>query len=430
MNANQFSRGVPPLGVRKTVVGLGFLAVFADGFDTAILALLVPHLADDWGLRPADFTYPLVLTNIGVVLGYLAAGHLARRIGSKNLLIAGTVVFAVATLGSAASLGFESMSALTLTRAITGVGLGIVLPTAVVVATDNGPAVHKQTIAVCVTMGLITGATVAGFSGAILIRNLGTSGVLWLTGAFPLIVAALIWVLVPRSPASVSTVAEGRQSVATGLLGKGLRVPTLVLWTATFLVFVASYTLKSWLPTLFLDYGLTKDTAGLGLAFFSLGGVAAGLVLIPITARFSAVRSLVFTSMIAVIAIATIALMPIGTAVLMTVTFVAGLGLTSCSIGQTAIAVSMYEAAVRATAVGWSAAAGRIGSIVGPAAAGLLLGLNWAAPDVVLLLVVPVGLTTLCWLYLARSSIRSARSLEVSSSVLDSAIDGNHTPAN
>lgn len=417
MNANQSSRGAPPLAVRKAVVGLGFLAVLADGFDTAILALLVPHLADAWGLRPADFTYPLVLTNIGVVLGYLAAGHLARRIGSKNLLIAGTLVFSIATLGSAASVGLESMSALTLTRGITGIGLGIVLPTAVVVGTQNGPAVRKQAIAVCVTMGLITGATVAGFSGAILIRSLGTSGVLWLTGAFPLIVAMLVWFLVPRSPAPIDTVTDGRQSVANGLLGKNLRVPTLVLWTATFLVFVASYTLKSWLPTLFLDYGLAKDTAGLGLAFFSLGGVAAGLVLIPITARFSAVRALVVTSLIAVAAIAAIALLSVGTAILMGVTFVAGLGLTSCSIGQTAIAVGMYEEAMRATAVGWSAAAGRIGSIVGPAAAGLLLGLNWAAPDVVLLLVVPVALTSMCWFYLVRWSSQSAGSREGSASV-------------
>ncbi|MDP9442144.1 MAG: MFS transporter [Actinomycetota bacterium] len=389
------------------VVWLAFLAVLTDGFDTAILALLVPHLAEEWVLPPAAFTYPLVLTNLGVVCGYVSCGFLARKIGSKNLLVLGVLVFALATIASAATLHLESMSILSVTRAITGLGLGIVLPTAVVVGTRSGPVAKKQSIAVFVTMGLITGATVAGFSGAVLIRSLGTDGTLWLAGLVPLVLGALMWRLIPTVSVPIPTSGAARGSAVVAILGRELRSSTVVLWVATFLVFVASYTLKSWLPTLFADYGLPKDTAGLGLAFFSLGGVAGGLVLMPLSARFSAVRSLVVMSLVGAASVCGVALLPTGTALLMIMTLVAGLGITACSIGQTAIAVGLYEDSLRATGVGWSAAAGRIGSIVGPAIAGILLGLNWPAQDIVLLLAAPILVTTVCWLWLARQARRT-----------------------
>ncbi|WP_458683724.1 MFS transporter [Prescottella equi] len=400
----------PP--ARKIAIGLVFLAVLTDGFDTAILALLVPHLADEWGVKAATFTYPLVLTNVGVVIGYLCCGGLAKRFGHKQLLVSGVALFGLATLASAATLHWESTAILSATRALTGLGLGIVLPVAVIVGTQNGPAARKQSITVFVTMGLITGATMAGFTGATLIESLGTHGVLWITGAVPLVLAFLLAWLVPASNAPAVPGMANQKSAVAQILGARIRTSTLLLWAATFLTFVVSYTLKSWLPTLFGDYGLSRSTAGLGLAFFSLGGVAGGLVLMVVSARVGTVRALIAMSLIAALAVISVATMPMGTVGLMVLITVAGLGITACSIGQTATAVAIYEEAARTTGVGWSAALGRIGSIVGPAIAGVLLGFAWPAQDIVLLLAVPIIVTTGCWLLLSKRVSRPTASAE------------------
>lgn len=391
------------LAAQRTTIGLVFLAVLTDGFDTAILALLVPHLAEEWGVESATFTYPLVLTNLGVVIGYMWCGTLAKYIGHKRLLICGVTLFGAATLASAATLHWESTLILSVTRTLTGLGLGIVLPAAVIVGTRNGPAARKQAITVFVTMGLISGATVAGFTGSLLIGSLGTHGVLWVTGAVPLVIALLLAYCIPASnKEGAPATADEQKSTVTQIFGTEIRTSTLLLWTATFLTFVVSYTLKSWLPTLFGDYGLSRSTAGLGLAFFSLGGVAGGLVLMALSARVGTVRSLVAMSMIAALAVIAVATLPIGTAGLMLLITLAGLGVTACSIGQTATAVAIYEESARTTGVGWSAALGRIGSIVGPAIAGVLLGLAWPAQDIVLLLALPIMVTTGCWLLLSK----------------------------
>ncbi|GAF46890.1 MFS transporter [Rhodococcus wratislaviensis] len=404
---NRTIGSTPPTTVRKAVMGLTFFAVFIDGYDTAILALLVPHLAEEWGVKAAAFTYPLVLTSVGVVVGYLSCGALAQRLGQKRALVLGTALFGIATVMSAATLHLESMAILSVTRTITGIGLGIVAPIAIVIGTQNGPAEKKQSIAVFITTGLITGATIAGFTGGLLIEGLGTAGVLWLAGVVPLVLAVLLSCFIPNSPEHTGQENTSSESVAAAILGPKLRTSTLVLWTATFLVFVVSYTLKSWLPTLFEDFGMSRSTAGLGLAFFGLGGMGGGLILIAVSAKFGTTRSLVVMSLIGALATTAVAVLPANTAVLLFLICIAGAGITACSVGQTGIAVSIYEMSIRTKGVGWAAACGRIGSIVGPAIAGVLLGFAWPAQDIVLLLAVPILITTVCWLILSKRIART-----------------------
>ena len=63
-----------PTRIKWGLLAVGFLAVMIDGFDTAALAASVPTIADDWGIPAGDFTYPLVLTNLGVVGTWSAGG--------------------------------------------------------------------------------------------------------------------------------------------------------------------------------------------------------------------------------------------------------------------------------------------------------------------------------------------------------------------
>lgn len=387
-------------GMRYDVVGLAFVAVLLDGFDSASLSFVLPSLAEQWGVTSADFTPAVVLTNIGVVLGYLASGRLAVRLGLRRMLISGTLLFAAGSLVTALVLPAQSLTALSIVRLITGLGLGVVLPGAVSLAAAHHPDRQRQSVSVTVTLGLAFGGTVAGVFGSAMLASVGTAGVFWIGGALPLLLAALMIRRLPAAPAPVpaddpataarSAPVGAREARVGALFAPGLRAATLLLWTFAFLVFIASYTLQSWVPTLLTEYGFSASRAPIGLAFLSFGGVIGGIVLLLLAAR----KGITFALMVmpAIGAVSMVAAATVGTdhTALLLALAGSGAGVTAGQIGQLTLAVAMYPPATRTAGVGWAAALGRVGSIVGPAAAGALLALSLPGDDIVLLTAIPV----------------------------------------
>src|SRR5260370_8264038 len=74
---------------------------------------------------------------------------------------------------------------------------------------------------------------------------------------------------------------------------------------------------------------------------------------------------------------------------LMIATFLAGFGVVGAQIGMNALAAGLYPTSIRSTGVGWALGVGRIGSIIGPLAGGMLLSFGWNAQSVVLVAAVP-----------------------------------------
>ncbi|WP_461016946.1 MFS transporter [Streptomyces daliensis] len=392
--------------MRFDVVGLAFLAVLLDGFDSASLSFVLPSLAEQWGVTSAGFTPAVVLTNIGVVLGYLASGTLAVRLGLRRMLISGTVLFAAGSLVTALVLPAQSLTALSTVRLITGLGLGVVLPGAVSLAAAHHPDRQRQSVSVTVTLGLAFGGTVAGVFGSSLLASLGATGVFWLGGALPLLLAVLMVRRLPAAPAPASepvaadstasapgaddTASVAREARVGALFAPGLRAGTLLLWTFSFLVFIASYTLQSWVPTLLTEYGFSASRAPIGLAFLSFGGVVGGIVLLFLAARKGITFALMVMPAIGAVSMVAAATVGTGHTALLLALAGSGAGVTAGQIGQLTLAVAMYPPGTRTAGVGWAAALGRVGSIVGPAAAGVLLALSLPGDDIVLLTAIPV----------------------------------------
>jgi MFS transporter, AAHS family, 4-hydroxybenzoate transporter len=410
-----------PTGVRWPIVVLAFLAVLLDGFDAAALAIAVPTLAVHWAVPTVAFTVPLVLTNIGVVVGYLCSGWLAARLGRRRLLIGGVALFAVATLAVAATLGLRSVPTLSVLRLVTGLGLGLVLPVAVSLTTEHNPARRRELVAVIVTLGLTAGSSVGGFFGGGLLRGLGTAGVFWVSGLAPLVLVAVLVAALPRadsptvraesptvradlpagsggSPAAGArgAVPERDDARLGRLFAPGLGGNTALLWTFAFLVFVAAYTMTSWVPTLLTGYGFSPTQAPLGLACLSLGGVLGGVALIPLATSIGIARTLIVMPALGAACMIIAARAPLGRTGLLIALAGAGAGLVASQIGQLTMAVTLYPASARTTGVGWTSALGRAGSIVGPGVAGVLIGLALAGKDIVLIAAAPVLVAGCC----------------------------------
>jgi MFS transporter, AAHS family, 4-hydroxybenzoate transporter len=388
--------------VRWVVVTLAFLAVVLDGFDAVALATVVPTLSKQWHIAPAAFTVPLVLTNIGVVLGYLCSGWLRARLGGRVLLVGGVALFALATMGVAALLPLRSVLMLTVLRLLTGMGLGSVLPVAVSLSTEHSPGRRRELVAVIVTLGVTSGSTLGGLFGARLLKTMGPAGVFWVSGILPLILAGLLAWRVPEPPPVAPEQAMKDRARFGRLFTPDLRTNTLLLWAYAFLVFVASYTLTSWVPTLLTGYGFSPSEAPLGQGFYSFGGVIGGIVLIPLAARIGIARVLMITPALGAVCMVVAARAPLGKTALLIALGGAGAGVVASQIGSVTMAVSLYSAETRTTGVGWTAALGRIGSIVGPGIAGILIGLALPGKNIVLITAVPVLVAAGCAMLILR----------------------------
>ncbi|MCG8505173.1 MAG: MFS transporter, partial [Sphingomonadales bacterium] len=57
--------------------------------------------------------------------------------------------------------------------------------------------------------------------------------------------------------------------------------------------------------------------------------------------------------------------------------------------GANALAADFYPTAARATGIGWALGIGRIGSIIGPFAGGVLIALAWRTGDIFLVSALP-----------------------------------------
>ncbi len=270
-------------------------------------------------------------------------------------------------------------------------------------------------MAVTVTLGLASGATLGGFFGGRLIALVGTTGVFVIAGLVPLVLAGVMVRGLPADVQPAESADQGRYEAKVGrLFDPGLRGSTTLLWAFSFLVFIAAYTLTSWVPTLLSAYGFSPAEAPLGLAFVSLGGVLGGLVLIPVAARIGIAPALVLMPVIGAVCMAVAARAPLSDTLLLLALGGAGFGVTGSQIGQLTLAVALYPTGSRTTGVGWAAALGRAGSIVGPGVAGILLALALPGQDIILLTTLPVVVAAGCAAVLWRNGVQSSRTRPLS----------------
>ncbi|WP_408898018.1 MFS transporter [Nocardioides sp. R1-1] len=394
--------------VRIPVVVVGFVLVLVDGFDSATISVVVPRLAADWGVAPSAFTYPIAATNAGVALGYVAAGWVCVRLGERRALQGGLLLAMVGSALSALVLPTESMTLLTAARILTGLGIGVVLPTAIGITTSLNPARHKQRIAVVVTLGLASGIAVGGAVGRPVLRGWGADGMYWIAAVATLLSMVLAAAVLGRAPARTeeAAVEEAPSAEVRALLAPVYRTTTLLLWTFSFLVFITSYMLTSWIPTILVSYGFSVSDAPIGLTFLSVGGVLGGLTLIALTLRLGIARAMVVVAVVGLVFLVLLGTLEASGRPLLLLVLGAGLGVVACQIGQLTMAVSVYSAALRTTGVGLAAAVGRVGSVVGPAIGGVLIGAHLAPTTVMLLAAVPVLVALGCACLLAFSGVR------------------------
>lgn len=378
---------------RWRVVIMCFLAILLDGFDTTSISFVVPTLAREWGVAPAAFTPAFITTSVGAVIGYLLSGRLTYRFGERQVILGSVLLFAC---GSLVTCFVGSISELALLRLVTGIGLGAVLPAAIATAANQFPVNRREVVAVAVAAGIGLGSTLGGVFGGGLIARHGWEAVFWLGGLLPLLLLPLMWWGLPAGAKRKTAEPNARfEAGIRSLFTNGLATGTVLLWAYSFLIFLALYALILWMPTLLLGYGFKPTETSIGTACIGVGGLAGVILLIPLSWRFGGSRVLVFASLLGAAAVACLGLVGLERGQLLLTIAVIGMGLQAGTVGQIALAVKLYPTATRTSGVGYAAAAGRIGSILGPAIGGMLLSLQMPPGQILLTACVPIAAAAL-----------------------------------
>jgi AAHS family 4-hydroxybenzoate transporter-like MFS transporter len=81
--------------------------------------------------------------------------------------------------------------------------------------------------------------------------------------------------------------------------------------------------------------------------------------------------------------------------VIMAATLILGMVIQGVQAGLNALSASFYPTTIRSTGVGWALGIGRIGSIIGPLVAGMMLWKGWTPPQIFLAGTVPASIAAL-----------------------------------
>lgn len=398
MNLREVIDRAPMTKYQIMVVALCLIMNIVEGFDILVMAFAASGVAREWDLNGSQIGLLLSSGLIGMAVGAAGLAPLADRIGRRPLTLTGLTVAAAGMLLSAMVSGVVQLG---LCRLLTGIGVGAVMASLPVIAAEYSNARSRGTSIAFFAVGLPLGGVIGGSIAALVTAEYGWRATFLLGAVLTVVTAASMVKLLPESldyltnrrpnhalermnallarmnqdpltelpdpepPAHHrigASILSGRNGVRTGLL-----------WLSFFSLLGGLYFATSWTPRLLEQGGLSAQQGISGGIVLNLGGVVGTLLITALALRFS---SHVLASVTLAGAGAAFVLMTFSLGTLsatMIAAILVGLMLNANGAAMYAIAPTIYPSAVRATAVGWAIAAGRLGAIAAPIIAGVLV---------------------------------------------------------
>jgi MFS family permease len=122
--------------------------------------------------------------------------------------------------------------------------------------------------------------------------------------------------------------------------------------------------------------------------------------------RFGLHRLIISFFLMAAISMVVFALMDAAAMVLLLLAFALGFFTIGGMIGLYSLAADLYPTTLRNTGLGWGIGIGRLGAILGPNVAGVLMGIGWQQSDYFLLLALPLVFAMMSTYALKKSQAR------------------------
>lgn len=423
----------PMTSLQVMVVTLCFFINAFDGFDVLAIAFTAPTISAEWNISPEQLGIVFGAGLAGMMMGSIFLAPVADYIGRRLAII---IFLSVVTLGLLLTAFTTQVSELILTRLVTGLGIGGLLPSLNTFVSEYSSEKRRNLNINIYLLGYNCGIMVGGVLSIYLITQFGWHSV-YLVGAAASALLTLAFIfLMPESidflllkhpknalkklnkilvrmnyeeldrlPPKLKQHTDSKVSIQI-LFSKKYIGSTLALWCCFFIAIMTVYFILNWLPTILTTTGLSNSEGISANMFFAFGGIAGMLIFGYYSSRFGLVKLikiffLFCSGMIFFLAFSGENL----TAILIAATAI-GFFVNGCVGGLYVVAARLYPPEVRTIGAGWAIGIGRLGSILSPILVGYLYGMDWSNIAVYCLFAFPplLAIIPMYWIKLSNAA--------------------------
>ena len=219
-------------GYQKLLIVGTALTIILDGIDNQLLPNTIPALIADWGGTRGDYVPALAWGPFGMMIGGLVGGVLGDRLGRRTALLASVLTFAVLTF-AIAHVPDGRVDLLGLFRFLAGVGLGGAMPNAATLASEYVPRKQRPFAVTMTIICIPLGGVVAAEMAARIIPDYGWRMLFQAGGVLPLLIAAILWKVLPESPRYLAARKERWPELTRALRKMGHDVPDDAVYADT-----------------------------------------------------------------------------------------------------------------------------------------------------------------------------------------------------
>jgi len=211
-------------GYQKLLIVGTALTIILDGIDNQLLPNAIPRLIDEWGRPRGDFIGALGWGPFGMMIGGLVGGVLGDRYGRRTALLGSVLTFALLTF-AIAYVPAGDVGMLGLLRFLAGVGLGGAMPNAATLASEYVPRKQRPFAVTMTIICIPLGGVVAAEMAARIIPDYGWRALFQAGGVLPIILAVVLWKVLPESPRYLAARKERWPELTRVLRKMGHQVP-------------------------------------------------------------------------------------------------------------------------------------------------------------------------------------------------------------
>lgn len=354
--------------INSTIV-FCFLIAMIEGIDIQAVGVTAASIKQHFALDSAQLGMLFSVGILGLLPGAIIGGYYADKIGRKKVLISSVVLFSLFTLGM---VFVETYFSLLLVRFLAGLGFGAALPNLIAMASESCSIENKGKAVGMMYCGMPFGSILISLWVAFDYSN-DWKHIFYAGGLIPLLLVPLMIRYLPESKEfqKVEEVKE-KTSYAKALFNENQTLKTILLWGGCFFTAMLLYIMLSWLPSLFIELGFTKQQGSMAQVFFQTGATIGTLLFTGLIDKGNKVKiiSIVYIGIL-------IGLILMNSAPSLILMYMAAAFTGFFIIGSNGLSYAFssfsYKTEHRGQGVGAANAVGRIGAIVGPAMAGFIL---------------------------------------------------------
>ncbi|KXO87402.1 3-(3-hydroxy-phenyl)propionate transporter MhpT [Acinetobacter venetianus] len=379
-------------------IGICFIIALIEGIDIQAIGVAASSIKNYFELDSAQLGLLFSIGIFGLLPGTLIGGYYADKIGRKKVLIGAVGLFAIFTL----SIVFvTSFTGLLIVRFLAGLGFGAALPNLIALASESVPIESKGKAVGMMYCGMPIGAILISLWAA-LDSSDNWKLIFYIGGIVPLVVIPFMFRYLPESKeyTSVHNKTE-KLSYLVALFGKDQKVKTLLLWVGCFFTAMVLYIMLSWLPSLFVELGFTKQQGSMAQVFFQTGATIGTLLFTGLIDKQN--KTLVISIVYFGILIGLILMNISSTLIIMYISAAfTGFFIIGSNGVSYAFSSFVYPTENRGQGVGASNAIGRIGAMLGPVIAGQILQVGLGTSGVLISMIPFIIVALTCMFILAK----------------------------